>query len=139
MTGVRGVIHRRTRSKSRDNNSLAGTADASTITGDAVSIGLSVSSKRSYFMKKPPSVLKKKNKKKVTGSVTKRDPQQRRDLEVFLSEEKYEEMFALINENPKLIAIQVNQPSGKTFLHIIAGMPVSPPENVVLKVISFDT
>ena len=138
-TGIRGVGRRRSRSKSRDHISLAGTNDASTIAGDAISVGLSVSSKRSFRMKKPPTGLKKKNTKGGTGSVTRRDLEQRRDLEVFLSDQKYEDMFALIREKPKLIAIQTNQPSGKTFLHVIAGMPVPPPENVILKLISLDT
>ena len=56
-----------------------------------------------------------------------------------MSVRKYREMLDMIYMNPKIIAVQASQPSGKTFLHVIASMSIPPPENIILKVVSVDT
>ncbi len=107
---------------------------------DEASIAISIdSSQPPTDTKTPFKNSKNKFVNRGVSNVTKADLDKRRDLELLLSVKKYEEMLELINENPKLIAIQTNQPSGKTFLHVIASMAVPPPETVILKVVAVDT
>lgn len=107
---------------------------------DEASIAISIdSSQPSTNAKTPFKNSKSKFVNRGVSNVTKADLDVRRDLELLLSVKKYNEMLDLINENPKLIAIQASQPSGKTFLHVIASMAVPPPETVILKVVAVDT
>ncbi len=102
------------------------------------SIAFSLDSSQPPFVNTVPGKTSRGKFAKV-GNVTKEDLGRRRDIELLLSVKKYREMLGIIRDNPKVLAIQSNQPSGKTFLHVIANMPVPPPENVILKVVSVDT
>ncbi len=72
-------------------------------------------------------------------NVCKEDLEDRKNIERLLRKKKYDEMLEIIHGNPKILAIQANQPYGKTFLHVIASMDIPPSEILILKVISVNT
>lgn len=109
---------------------------------DDASIGSSMDlSQASVDDKVPTNMTKNRFAKRSAGNgnVHKNDIDQRREIEFLLSLKKYAEMLEMIHGNPKILAVQSSQPSGKTFLHVIASMPIPPPENIILKVVSVDT
>ena len=135
-TGMKGLGRRKMRAASPSAKSMG---DDSTIDVETSSIGFSVDSSQPSIKFKPNRNSKNKFSKGGSGNVTKGDLELRREIEILLTVKKYEEMLDTIRENPKILAIQVSQPSGKTFLHIIASMANPPPETVILKVVSMDT
>ncbi len=112
------------RKKNKDDASIAFSIDSSQPSADEK---VAVHTTRNRFAKRG------------VGNVYKKDMDQRREIELLLSEKRYAEMLEMIHENPKLLAIQSNQPSGKTFLHVMASMSIPPSENIILKVVSVDT
>ena len=139
-TGLKG-FRRRSKSpsvKSRRIFSPKDSIDDSTLGGDSSSIAFSFDSSIKSS-KVPMKYSRNQVASREVGNATKIDLEQRRDLEQLLAVKKYQEMLDLIHKNPKLIAIQTNQPSGKTFLHVIAAMSKPPPETIILKVVSVDT
>ena len=96
-------------------------------------------SKASNAMKSKTNIPRMRFAKPVLGNPSSRDLDQRKQIELLLYRKMYKEMLDVITENPKLIAIQANQPSGKTLLHVMADMSDPPPETVMLKIISIDT
>jgi hypothetical protein len=138
--GRRGLSPKPSRSKSKDSFLGQDSIDDSTI-GDvsSPSIAFSADTSQASTMVPVPVTMGRNKFAKGGGNVSKKDLETRRDIELLLSVKKYEEMLVTIQANPKLLAIQANQPSGKTFLHVLASMPVPPPETIILKVVSVDT
>jgi len=95
------------------------------------------------FLSQTPPVTSGKGgmlkSKKGKKNVSKNDLKLRQQVERFLETQKYDKVVTIIQQNPRLVGIQYNQPYGRTLLHVIANQRNPIPENVVLKIMSHNT